>query len=63
MTEIEFYKRLRADGARELEMVETVTRLLQDDIRDQTLERRVALRRTIREFDMVLSRSQEGPAV
>jgi len=47
MSEIEFYRRLRAECARELEKVETVTRLLSDDIRDQTLERRVGLPKTI----------------
>ena len=62
MTEIEFMRRLRADAAKQLEIVETVTRLLPDDILDQTIERRVALRKLIREYDEFLSRSQ-GPMV
>lgn len=56
MTNAEFMRKLRADAVRELEMVETVTRLLPDDILHRTLERRVALWSMIKEYDAALGR-------
>ena len=54
MTEAKFMGRLRSDAIRQLALCETATRLLPEDIRDQTLERRIALRGVIREFDQAL---------
>jgi len=41
MTDADFMRKLRADAVRQLEMVETVTRILPPDLLVQTLERRM----------------------